>query len=104
VPAATALTTAALVGFPLAAALITLVVMFHSALHEPYGVFSIGDAVVQVGGPFAAIVPWPLWFWLAWIKRRLPWPVLVPVACWATLNVLVALSFVVSYFHDPWTW
>src|SRR4051812_24892636 len=87
---------------PLVAGAITLFALWHNAVEEPFGIFHIMDAAVQVGGPVMAATAWFAWFWIAVRCHQFAWFVLLPVACWAVLNLWVAQWLLVSYFYEPW--
>jgi hypothetical protein len=93
----------ALVALPLAAGMVTLVVAGHNLWEEPFGVFTISDAIIQVGGPLVVLGLWAAWGVLAVRRRRRPrFPGIAAVLCWAALNLWIAQVFLVAYFHEPW--
>jgi hypothetical protein len=92
----------ALVVLPVAAGAVTLGFVGHHFSEEPFGVFAVEDAIVQVGGPVLVLGLWAAWFWLAARRRRPPFPVFGGVLCWAALNLWIAYVFLTGYFDEPW--
>jgi hypothetical protein len=88
---------------PIAAALATIVAAGHSAVEEPFGIFSVSDAIIQVGSPVLATALWTYWIVLA-TRRRLRPRVLLPSLAWAGLHLSFALWLGIGYFHEPWNW
>ena len=58
----------ALFVLPAAGAAVTLVAAGHSILEEPFGLFDVTDALIQVGSPVIAVGLWVVW--LAVARRR----------------------------------
>jgi hypothetical protein len=94
-------TSVALITLPSIALVITLISLFHAAYEEPFMVFTIRDAVIEIGAPLLVLCCWVAWFWLALWKRRLTWIVL-PITLWAILNLWLALWLLFAYFHEGW--
>ena len=89
-----------LIVLPVVAFLALSIASGHAAGEEPFMVFSITDALMEVGAPLLVAVIWAAWFLLA--MKRLAWHTLLVVACWALANIWVAQWIVVMYFREPW--
>jgi hypothetical protein len=84
-------------------ALVNLFIAFgHAVGEEPFMVFTVRDALIEVGAPLLVVVIWAAWFLLAMKRHRLAWHALLVVACWAMANIWVAQWIVVTYFREPW--
>ena len=93
---------APLVMVPAASLVVTWLLFLHMAHGEPFMVFSWDEVVIFGGGLLLVIGLWAAWFWLAIRRRRLAWPIVALVACWAAGNVWVAQWLLVAYLREPW--
>lgn len=93
-----------LVLLPIAAIALTLLTLVHNMLEEPFGVFRLGDASLQVCVPLCVLVAWFVWLCMAWRQRSLSLISLVTVTCWGAISAGIAFLIMVSYFKEPWNW
>jgi hypothetical protein len=101
-PSATS-ASASLVVAPIVAAIATVIAAGHSMVEEPFGSFSVGDAIIQVGSPVLAVSLWVYWCVMA-RRRRLPLTVVLPSLTWAALHLWFALWLGIWYFYEPWNY
>ena len=92
----------ALIVLPIAATAVAFAVAGHNVYEEPFGLFDMGDALVQVGGPVLVFGLWIAWAVVAVRRRRPRLPGLALLLGWAVVTSLIALVFLVAYFHEPW--
>jgi len=79
-----------------------LLILFHSAGEEPFMVFSLRDAAIQVGGSLVVLAAWIAWFLLALTRRRMDPLLLIAIACLGALHLLFTGMMLFSYFQDLW--
>ena len=96
-----AATPASLVLAPIAGAAATLVSAVQCLDQEPFGTFSVGDAVIHVGSPVLAAGLWVYWCVVA-RRSRLSFAKVLPSLTWAALHLWFALWLGIGYFSEPW--
>jgi hypothetical protein len=93
---------APLIALPFAALAVTVIVVGHNLWAEPFPVFSIVDALIQVGGPVGVLALWIVWSVIARRQRRPRRVDLVVTLAWAALNLWAAGIFATAYFDELW--
>jgi len=92
-----------LVAAPIIAAVVTILAAGQSIVEEPFGIFSAGDAIIQVGSPILAVGLWGYWCVVA-RRKRLPIAAVLPLVAWAGLHLWFALWLGIGYFYEPWNY
>ncbi len=88
-------------GIPCFMFVLTLFVIFHNGMEEPFGILSFEDIIIQVGGTSAIIIGWIVWFLIA-ARNKTAIPTVLLIACWAASNVWIAQWLLIGFFNEPW--
>lgn len=83
--------------------LVTVAAVLHNMVEEPFGQYSVHEAMLQVGQAVVAALAWIAWCVIAWHERiGRAWA--IPTLACAGLHLWLATGLAVGYFSEPWNW